>query len=171
MLLHPGCQILSVFGVWTGNAWRLHSPLITELGEYIAERELLPFISLAYVGKGAPFRWKPDCGNSCVGRFCSRNTTDKIREGTMCTLFSMAMDPFIPFHRLLLLICHGEDRPKHWLQTETGLVEWRRGKRGHWEIIHCGLRDEAVMCHFSLCWWTVVPVLLFPQPLVLQSWF
>lgn len=44
----------------------VRSPIITKLAEYIAERELLPFISP--VGKGAPFRWKHDCGNGCVGR-------------------------------------------------------------------------------------------------------
>lgn len=160
--LHLGCQIISVFGIWTGNAQGVHFTLIPELAEYIAERDTAINFTGMHWWKGTIQVETRLWEQLCRRRSCSKNPLTKTWENSVHSLGEV---PFIPFHLLLLLMCLSlcEDRPRYWLQTGTGLVEWRRGKRALWGVLHCGSRDQAVLYHFSLCWWIGVPALPFSE--------
>lgn len=153
MLLHPGCQILSVFGIWTGNAQRVLSSLIAELVEYTAEKALLPFISLAYVGKGAPFRWKCDCVNSCVGKDSALGIplTKTKRE-------QYALSSMCPWTHLFPSIPYCSSCASPMVRTDQGtdckqgLDWWNRGEgRGATDKLSTVALETKLWCIISLC--------------------
>lgn len=133
---------------------------------YCRERDTA--IHFPVIGKGTPFRWKPDYGNSCAGREPALRIPwgripENLRE--QCTLSRWG-----PIYSLPSLITPHVPLPL-WGQTMalSANRDWTGGMEERKEeplaIIHSGSGGQALMDHFCLCWWIGVTVLPFSENL------